>query len=196
MRKQLRGVLGAALLAAAVFGCAGADGPAVASIGGAGSACALPVTFDVAKPWKTKRTEPVNDNSSWFPFSHVCKIEAGTGEAKVTLFVYTPDGPVGDSPQSCPGDGLSDEPAGFTDQALAAPASRGGDAQGNGRPIGGRKRGPRIAGVQAREVLHEGHALLTTSSDIADRRRSQNGNTAKGEGQQVPRKRANAAAVR
>ncbi|MFI0712284.1 lipoprotein [Streptomyces inhibens] len=92
-------MLSAALLAAAVFGCAGANGPAVASIGGAGSACALPVTFDVAKPWKAKRTEPVNDNSSWFHFSHVCKIEAGTGEAKVTLSVYTSNGPVGDSPQ-------------------------------------------------------------------------------------------------
>ncbi|WP_220377917.1 lipoprotein [Streptomyces inhibens] len=98
MRKQIRGALGAALLAGAVFGCAGGDsgtggdGPAVASIGGAGSACALPVTFDVAKPWKTKRTETVDDNSSWFHFSHACKIEAGTGEAKVTLSVHTPTG--------------------------------------------------------------------------------------------------------
>ncbi|MGW7284815.1 lipoprotein [Streptomyces sp. NPDC054847] len=98
MRRRIREVLGAALLVGAMLGCEAGGGSAVASIGGAGSACALPVTFDVAKPWKAKRGGG-HQETGWFRFSHECEIQAGAAGAKVTLSVYVPVGLGGATPQ-------------------------------------------------------------------------------------------------
>ncbi|MFF3289383.1 lipoprotein [Streptomyces sp. NPDC003023] len=94
----MREVLGAALLAGTVLGCAAGDSSAVSSIGGAGSACALPVTFDVAEPWQAKRGDG-HPESAWFFFSHECEIETGNGRTKATLSVYVHIGSDGRTPQ-------------------------------------------------------------------------------------------------
>lgn len=83
MARRIRGLLGAALVAGVLVGCGGgggAEGPAVTSIGGADSACPLPVTFDVAELRKAKRTDSRN-----------CEVEVGTEAGRVSFGVHVPD---------------------------------------------------------------------------------------------------------
>ncbi|MFI1202683.1 lipoprotein [Streptomyces sp. NPDC020883] len=85
-------MLGTALVAEAVLGCARDEGERVASMGGARSACALPVTFEVGGPWKAKPLESIDSGTKkWFHFSHVCKLELGTGKEMVELTVDIDD---------------------------------------------------------------------------------------------------------
>ncbi|SHL78913.1 lipoprotein [Streptomyces yunnanensis] len=77
-------MLGAALLAGAVLGCARDEGEHVVSVGGARSACEPPVTLEIPTPWKKSLDEDAADKkrSRYAP----CHLELGTGKTALAFW--------------------------------------------------------------------------------------------------------------
>ncbi|MFG2560576.1 lipoprotein [Streptomyces sp. NPDC048496] len=116
VRNSIRGTVTAVLAAVAVTGCTssapddGGNGRRTApepraaaksavkggSIGGPGSACALPVTFDLAASWKPAAVRAVEDDAlselaKQGPFTLVCEIDAKPAGNIGFLRVWTGD---------------------------------------------------------------------------------------------------------
>ncbi|MFJ5680925.1 lipoprotein [Streptomyces sp. NPDC093097] len=90
IRRWTAGVLGTALLAGAALYCARDEGDHVASLGGARSACKLPVTFKIPTPWKNKQSERDTDDGKRSRYAP-CDVVLGTGKATVGLWVRVYD---------------------------------------------------------------------------------------------------------
>ncbi|WEB39666.1 lipoprotein [Streptomyces yunnanensis] len=86
IRRRTAGVLGAALLAGAVLGCARDEGEHFVSVGGARSACELPVTLEIPTPWKKKSLDEDAADKKRSRYSP-CHLELGTGKTALALRV-------------------------------------------------------------------------------------------------------------
>ncbi|MFB6570321.1 lipoprotein [Streptomyces noursei] len=96
VRRWSAGLLGAVLLAGASLGCArnegehGDEAEHVVSVGGARSACELPVAFEIPTPWK----KPSDGNTIGRERSSryaSCNLELGSGKTKTDLWVVVYD---------------------------------------------------------------------------------------------------------
>ncbi|MFF0288373.1 lipoprotein [Streptomyces sp. NPDC005262] len=117
VRNSVRGTVAAVLVAVSATGCTssarddGGNGGKAApepraaaesvmkggSVGGSGSACALPVTFDLAASWKPAAVQPVEDEAlselgEQGPVTLVCEIDAKPAGNIGYLQVWTGDG--------------------------------------------------------------------------------------------------------
>ncbi|WP_275466199.1 lipoprotein [Streptomyces noursei] len=96
VRRWSAGLLGPVLLAGASLGCSrdegehGAEGEHVASVGGARSACELPVAFEIPTPWKKSSDGNTVDEERSSRYAS-CDLELGSGKTKTDLWVVVYD---------------------------------------------------------------------------------------------------------
>ncbi|WP_257981082.1 lipoprotein [Streptomyces sp. CB02959] len=90
IRRRIAGVLVAALLAGAALGCSLDEGEHVAAVGGAGSACELPVTFEIPTSWKKSEHGNVVDKERSTRYAS-CDLEWGVGKTQMGLWAKVYD---------------------------------------------------------------------------------------------------------
>ncbi|MFJ5678443.1 lipoprotein [Streptomyces sp. NPDC093097] len=90
IRRWSVGVLGAVLLVGAALGCSRNEGERVASVGGARSACELPVTFEIPTQWRKSEDGNVVDPERSTRYAS-CDLEWGAGKTQMGLWVKVYD---------------------------------------------------------------------------------------------------------
>ncbi|WP_232817028.1 lipoprotein [Streptomyces noursei] len=96
VRRWSAGLLGAVLLAGASLGCSrnegehGDEAEHVESVGGARSACELPVAFEIPTPWKKPSDGNTVDRERSSRYAS-CNLELGSGKTKTDLWVVVYD---------------------------------------------------------------------------------------------------------
>ncbi|MCE4947734.1 lipoprotein [Streptomyces albulus] len=91
IRRWSVGVLGAVLLVGADLGCSRNEGERVASVGGAGSACELPVTFEIpTQRWRKSEDGNVVDPERSTRYAS-CDLEWGSGKTSMEMRVRVYD---------------------------------------------------------------------------------------------------------